>query len=65
MTPKKMKNDGALVTQLAGTMLRLELDRIPRWKGDHVSVRDLTDWFAQYLSPTAPTLERRAHRSDS
>lgn len=46
---KKMKNDGALVTQLAGTMLRLELDRIPLWKGDHVSVRDLTDWFAQYL----------------
>lgn len=46
---KKMKNDGTLVTQLAGTMLRLELDRIPLWKGDHVSVRDLTDWFAQYL----------------
>jgi hypothetical protein len=44
-----MKNDGLLVTNLAGTMLRLELDRIPLWKGDHVAVKDLTDWFAQYL----------------
>lgn len=46
---KKLKNDGLLVTQLAGTMLRMELDRIPLWKGDHVAVRDLADWFAQYL----------------
>lgn len=46
---KKMKNDGLLVTHLAGTMLRLELDRIPLWKGDHLTVKDLADWFAQYL----------------
>lgn len=46
---KKLRNDGLLVTQYAGTMLRLELDRIPLWKGDHVALKDLGDWFAQYL----------------
>jgi hypothetical protein len=46
---KRLKNDGLLVTQYAGTMLRMELDRVPLWKGDHVLVKDLADWFAQYL----------------
>lgn len=46
---KRLKNDGLLVTQYAGTMLRLELDRIPLWKGDHVAIKDLGEWFAQYL----------------
>lgn len=46
---KRLKNDGLLATQLAGSMLRHELDRIPLWRGDHVLVRDLADWFAQYL----------------
>lgn len=46
---KKLKNEGLLITQLAGTMLRLELDRIPLWKSDHVALKDLADWFAQYL----------------
>ena len=46
---KRLKNDGLLVTQYAGSLLRMELDRIPLWKADHVSVKDLSDWFAQYL----------------
>jgi predicted AAA+ superfamily ATPase len=45
---KKLKNDDLLVTTLAGTMLRMWLDRIPLWRGDHVSVRQLADDFARY-----------------
>jgi hypothetical protein len=46
---KKLKNDGLLLTQLAGTSLRLELDRVPLWRDNHVSLKDLADYFAQYL----------------
>jgi len=46
---KKLKNDGLLITQYAGTLLRLELDRIPLWRGDHVSLKQLAEDFALYL----------------
>jgi hypothetical protein len=37
-----------MVTGLAGTMLRMWLDKIPLWRGDHVSIRQLVDDFARY-----------------
>ena len=43
-----MRNDELLVTTFAGTRLRMELDRIPLWRGDHVAVRQLVDDFARY-----------------
>ena len=46
---RKLRNDELLVTGLAGTRLRLELDRIPLWRGDHVSVDQLIDDFARYI----------------
>lgn len=46
---KKLRNEELLLTALAGTRLRLELDRIPLWRGDHVSIRQLVDDFAKYL----------------
>ncbi len=46
---KKLINDGGLATKLAGTLLRLELDRVPLWRGESVSVKQLVDDFAQYL----------------
>lgn len=46
---KKLRNEELLITQMAGTRLRMELDRIPLWRGDHVSVRQLADDFARYL----------------
>ncbi len=46
---KKMKNDMLLLTQMGGNMLRLELDRIPLWRGDHVSPKPLADDMAKYL----------------
>ncbi len=46
---KKLSNEELLLTQLGGTRLRLELDRVPLWRGDHVSVKQLVDDFATYL----------------
>ena len=43
-----MRNDELLVTTFAGTRLRMELDRIPLWRGEHVAVRQLVDDFARY-----------------
>lgn len=49
---RKLRNDDLLITQLGGTVLRMWLDKIPLWggaRGDHVSIRQLVDDFAQYL----------------
>ena len=46
---KKLRADGQLNTDYGPTALRLELDRVPLWRGDHVSVRQLWEDFAQYL----------------
>ncbi len=46
---KKLRNDELLITALAGTRLRMELDRVPLWRGDHVAVKQLIEDFASYL----------------
>jgi hypothetical protein len=46
---KKLRNEELLVTALAGTRLRMELDRVPLWRGDHVPVEQLAEDFARYL----------------
>lgn len=47
---KKLINDGLLIANhWAGVLLRLELDRIPLWRGDHVSAKQLADDFATYV----------------
>ena len=46
---KKMKNDMLLVPQMGGSMLKLQLDKIPLWRGDHVSLKQLAEDFAKYL----------------
>ena len=46
---KKLKNDEHLITSFAATRLRMELDRIPLWRGDHVAIRQLVEDFARYL----------------
>jgi len=38
-----------LVTQYAGVLLRRELERIPLWRGNHVSIKELADFFARYV----------------
>jgi hypothetical protein len=46
---KKLRSDEFLLTSFAGTRLRMELDRIPLWRGDHVSIAQLVDDFARYM----------------
>jgi len=46
---RKLRNEELLVTTFAGTRLRMELDRVPLWRGDHVPVKQLVEDFARYL----------------
>ena len=46
---KKLKGDELLITSFAATRLRMELDRIPLWRGDHVAIKQLVEDFARYL----------------
>src|ERR1017187_4843438 len=46
---KKLKNDELLVVNFAASRLRMELDRVPLWRGNHVAVRQLADDFGRYL----------------
>jgi len=46
---KKLKNDELLLTGFAATRLRMELDRIPLWRGDQVRVKTLAEDFARYI----------------
>ena len=45
---KRMRNDELLVTSFAGTRLRMEMDRVPLWRGNHVSIGQLTEDFSRY-----------------
>ena len=55
---KKLKGDELLVTTFAPTRLRMELDRVPLWRGDHVPVSQIVEDFARY-----PYLPRLAEAS--
>ncbi|MFZ5814452.1 MAG: Swt1 family HEPN domain-containing protein [Bacillota bacterium] len=46
---KKLRSEELLVTSFAASRLRMELDRVPLWRGDHVAVRQLVEDFARYL----------------
>jgi len=45
---KKLRSDELLITTLGPTVLRKYLDDVPLWVGEHVSIRQLVDYFAQY-----------------
>ncbi|HQZ67576.1 MAG TPA: hypothetical protein PLY87_20945, partial [Planctomycetaceae bacterium] len=46
---KKLADQGALVTVYGSNLLRMVLDGIPLWRGNHVLVKQLCEDFAQYL----------------
>lgn len=46
---KKLKNDELLITSFAATRLRMELERVPLWRGDHVAIKQLVEDFGRYL----------------
>lgn len=45
---KRLRSDELLLTMLAPSNLKLELDRIPLWRGDHVAIRQLVEDFGRY-----------------
>ena len=49
LASRRLIHDEMLVTSMAGTRLRMELDRVPLWRGDHVEVGQLVDDFARYI----------------
>ena len=51
---RRLRSDELLLTGMAGTRLRLELERVPLWRGDHVSLKQLVEDFARY--PYLPRL---------
>lgn len=46
---KKLRGEEALITDYSGARLRMDLDRIPLWRGDHVGVKQLWSDFSLYL----------------
>ena len=46
---KKLQIKDDLHAKLGAATLRHELDRIPLWRGNHVSIRQLVEDFARYL----------------
>lgn len=46
---KKLRNDELLLTAFAPSRLRMELDRVPLWRGQHVAIRQLIEDFAKYI----------------
>ncbi len=46
---RKLINDSVLYPQLGGSLLRMELDKIPLWRGDHVEIRQLLEDFGRYV----------------
>lgn len=41
--------DELLVPTFAASRLRMELDRVPLWRGDHVAIKQLVEDFGRYL----------------
>ncbi|WP_296702477.1 Swt1 family HEPN domain-containing protein [Thiocapsa sp. UBA6158] len=46
---KKLRSDELYLTSFGATRLKMDLDRIPLWRGDHVEVKQLVEDFARYL----------------
>ena len=46
---KKLRSDELYLTSFAPTRLKMELDRVPLWRRDHVLVKQLVEDFARYL----------------
>ncbi len=46
---KKLRTDELYLTSFAPTRLRMELDNVPLWRGNHVAVKQLVEDFARYI----------------
>jgi predicted AAA+ superfamily ATPase len=52
---RKLRSDELLLPTFAPTRLRMELDKVPLWRGNHVAARQLVEDFARY--PYLPRLK--------
>lgn len=48
LVSKRLRNDEMLLSSLGATILRKHMDDVPLWRGNHVPVRELMGYFAQY-----------------
>lgn len=46
---RKLRSDESLITSFGSTRLRMNLDQVPLWRGDHVAIKQLVEDFARYL----------------
>ena len=46
---RKLKNDESLLVNFAASRLRMEMDRVPLWRGNAVAIRQLVEDFGRYL----------------
>jgi predicted AAA+ superfamily ATPase len=46
---KKLKNDESLLVNFGASRLRMEMDRVPLWRGDAVAIKQLVEDFGRYL----------------
>jgi hypothetical protein len=46
---KRLRSDELLVLNLAASRLRMDLDRVPLWRGNHVAIRQVVEDFGRYL----------------
>ena len=46
---RKLKNDELLIVGFSATRLKMEMDRVPLWRGDHVAIKQLIEDFARYI----------------
>ena len=46
---RRLRSDESMISSFAASRLRMELDRVPLWRGDHVAVKQLLDDFGRYL----------------
>jgi predicted AAA+ superfamily ATPase len=46
---RKLKSDELLLTAYAATRLRMDLDKVPLWRGNDVAIRQLVEDFSRYV----------------
>ncbi|MDE2771369.1 MAG: DUF499 domain-containing protein [Bacteroidota bacterium] len=45
---QRLQREEYMVASFAGTRLRMQLDNVPLWNGNHVEIRQLVEYFAKY-----------------
>ncbi len=52
---KRLKSEEHLVVALGATRLRMEMDQVPLWRGNHVTIQQIVEDFSRY--PYLPRLK--------